>query len=376
VVRAGYDPEGMTAVLDTSRSSIARAAECLRGGGLVAFPTETVYGLGVHALDVPAVRRLFAAKGRPANDPLIVHVLTFEDACDLLGEDLETGPFCRVRRLAARFWPGPLTLVVPRSDRVPPEVTAGLNTVAIRAPAHPVARALLEAAALPVAAPSANLFSRPSPTRAEHVLHDLSGRIDMVIDGGRTEVGVESTVLDLTSELPTVLRPGAITIEMLRELLPNVRDWAVVNAGRRETGAGADLNAGATADVHAGPLPAPGMLSKHYSPRAPLTLYEGPRAVERLAGVVGEAILRGQEVGVLVPREHAERFAGFGVRIADVGSANDPAGMASRLYAALRELDGSGVDAIFALGVEGEGGLTAALRDRLRRAAAGRIIHT
>ena len=349
----------MTLVLDTSGNSIARAAECLRSGGLVAFPTETVYGLGVHALDAVAVRRLFAAKGRPATDPLIVHVLTFEDAYDLLGEDLETGPFCRVRRLTARFWPGPLTLVVPRSARVPTEVTAGLNTVALRAPAHPVARALLEAAAIPVAAPSANLFSRPSPTRAEHVMHDLEGRIDMVIDGGPTEVGVESTVLDLTPDVPTVLRPGAVTIEMLRELLPNVRHTTVPGA-----------------DLDVGPLPSPGMLSKHYSPKAPLTLYEGPRAVERLAGVVGEATVRGQEVGVLVPREHTQRFAAFGVRVADLGPSDDPAAMASRLYAALRELDSAGLDAIFALGIDGEGGLSAALRDRLRRAAAGRIIHT
>src|SRR5918992_4784333 len=183
-------------------AALSRAADCLRRGGLVAFPTETVYGLGVHALDPAAVRRLFAAKGRPPNDPLIVHVLTFDDAYELLGEDLETGPFCRVRRLTSRFWPGPLTLVVPRSARVPHEVTAGLNTVGIRVPAHSVARALLEAAAIPIAAPSANLFSRPSPTRAAHVLQDLDGRIDMVIDGGSTTVGVESTVIDLTGLAP------------------------------------------------------------------------------------------------------------------------------------------------------------------------------
>ena len=166
-------------------AALATAAECLRRGGLVAFPTETVYGLGVHALDRAAVRRLFEAKGRPANDPLIVHVDAVERMETLVAYVPETA-----RQLAARFWPGPLTLVLPRSGRVPDEVTAGLNTVAVRVPAHPVARALLTAAGVPVAAPSANLFSRPSPTRASHVLDDLAGRIDLVIDGGPTQVGV------------------------------------------------------------------------------------------------------------------------------------------------------------------------------------------
>lgn len=344
----------MTQVLDSSASSIARAAECLRAGGLVAFPTETVYGLGAHALDAAAVQRLFDAKGRPANDPLIVHLLSIDDAMPLV-EDKGT-VIDLARRLAARFWPGPLTLVLRKSARVPREVTAGLGTVAVRAPSHRVARALLEAARIPVAAPSANLFSRPSPTRAEHVLQDLEGRIDMVLDGGPTPVGVESTVLDLTADLPTVLRPGAVSLEQLREVMPDAR--------MRETAAGP------------GPLPSPGLLEKHYAPRAPISVYEGPRALERLEGDAAEATLRGQRVGILVPREHASRFQGPMMRVADLGPARDRAAAAGRLYAALRELDTADVDSIMALGVDDEEGLGAALRDRLRRAAAGRIIRT
>src|SRR6185436_129592 len=170
-----------------------------------------VYGLGAHALDSAAVRRLFAAKGRPANDPLIVHVDDI-DRMQALVRDVPDA----ARQLAARFWPGPLTLVLRRSEQVPDDVTAGLNTVAVRVPAHPVARALLIAAGVPVAAPSANLFSRPSPTRASHVMDDLAGRIDFVVDGGATQVGVESTVLDLSGAVPTILRPGAISLDMLR----------------------------------------------------------------------------------------------------------------------------------------------------------------
>src|SRR5687767_563831 len=200
------DPEG-----------IARAAAVLSRGGLVAFPTETVYGLGAHALDSAAVRRIFDAKGRPAEDPLIVHVHDIY-ALNELTEDRPHG----VEVLASRFWPGPLTMVMRRSRAVPPEVTAGLDTVAIRIPAHPIAHALISAAAIPIAAPSANLFSRPSPTRAAHVLEDLDGRIDLVIDGGAATVGVESTVIDLTAATPAILRPGAVTAEMIEAVLPGV----------------------------------------------------------------------------------------------------------------------------------------------------------
>jgi len=314
------------------RDLIASAAACLRQGGLVAFPTETVYGLGVAAMDAPAVRRLFAAKGRPADDPLIVHVADR----GALGPLVAVCPPI-VDALAARFWPGPLTLVLRRSALVPDEVTAGLDTVAVRVPAHPVARALLAAAGIPVAAPSANLFSRPSPTQAAHVLEDLDGRIDMVLDGGPTQVGVESTVLDLSGDGPQVLRPGAITLEMLRELLPHVR-----------------LRGDAPAD---GPQRSPGLLLRHYSPRAPLTLYEGaPEAViARMRTDVETARAEGRRVGVLVPDD-------------------DVAALAARLYATLREFDSAGVDEIFARLPPATDGLSAAVADRLRRAAAGRVV--
>src|SRR5215207_10008105 len=188
-----------TIILRDDASGVGRAAEILRGGGLVAFPTETVYGLGAHALDASAVRGIFAAKGRPADDPLIVHVASAADVSRVadLTPDAE--------RLAQRFWPGPLTLVLPKRPVVPAEVTAGLTTVAVRVPAHATARALLDAARLPIAAPSANLFSRPSPTRVEHVLEDLDGRIDAVLDGGPTPLGLESTILDLTASPPRLL---------------------------------------------------------------------------------------------------------------------------------------------------------------------------
>jgi L-threonylcarbamoyladenylate synthase len=311
---------------------IAAAAACLRGGGLVAFPTETVYGLGVAATDAAAVRRLFAAKGRPADDPLIVHVADPGALAPLVAE---RPPI--VDALAARFWPGPLTLVLRRSALVPDEVTAGLDTVAVRVPAHPVAHALLAAAGIPVAAPSANLFSRPSPTQAAHVLEDLDGRIDMVLDGGPTRVGVESTVLDLSGDGAQVLRPGAVTLEMLRPLLPHVRARG-----------GLDVP---------GPQRSPGLLDRHYSPRAPLTLYEGApeRVAERIRNDAEAARAGGRRVGVLLPDPN-------------------PAVAAARLYATLREFDGAGMDEIFACLPSTTEGLSDAIADRLRRAAAGRVV--
>lgn len=338
--------------LDPDPAAIARAAACLRRGGLVAFPTETVYGLGVHALDREALLRLFAAKQRPSRDPLIVHVNTIDEVSPLV-RDLPPA----ARALAARFWPGPLTLVLRRSHRVLGEVTAGLETVAVRVPAHPVARALISAAGVPIAAPSANLFSRPSPTSASHVVADLDGRIDMVVDGGPTFVGLESTVLDLTVDPPVVLRPGAVGIEDLRLVVPGVtvRDSTAANAQAARS---------------------PGLLPRHYSPTTPLTLYEGERedAMRLMKRDAAALAYQGRGVAVLAFAEDVGAFAPLSVQVVQLGHEQDPAEVAARLYAALRECDRTGADVILARTITAHHALGPALRDRLRRAAAVHII--
>jgi L-threonylcarbamoyladenylate synthase len=338
--------------IDPDPNAIARAAACLGAGGLVAFPTETVYGLGVHALDRQALARLFAAKERPTTDPLIVHVSGIDDVAPLVADIPR-----EARALASRFWPGPLTIVLRRSRAVPDEVTAGLDTVAIRAPSHPVARALMAAARIPVAAPSANLFSRPSPTDAAHVLADLNGRIDMIVDAGPTEVGLESTVLDLSQDPPVILRPGAVSIEMLRTVVGNValRDTSVSDTAA---------------------LPSPGLLSRHYSPRTPLTIYvgEAQAALRVLARDAQGLVERGETVAVLAFAEDLPQLAQLPVRIVHLGREHAPAEVAARLYAALRECDDVGADAIVARMLTTHHALGPAIRDRLRRAAAGRIV--
>ena len=326
---------------------IARAAECLRTGGLVAFPTETVYGLGAHALDRRAVQRVFAAKERPANDPLIVHVAAIDDIAPLVVEIPRA-----VRDLAARFWPGPLTVVLRRSRRVPDEVTAGLDTVAIRVPSHPIAQALLQCVRLPIAAPSANRFSKPSPTRAAHVLADLRGRIDMIVDGGSTTVGLESTVVDLADQPPTILRPGAVDTAALRSVIPDVR-LRSSPAGRGTTG-----------------MPAPGMLPKHYAPATPLRLFEGDRAsgIAEMIDAAERHRQRGHSVAILAFGEDLEQLRASQVPLVDLGSESDPPAVASRLYAALREGDELGVDVLLVRNITTEHPLSTAIQDRLRRA--------
>ena len=330
-------------------NAIAQAAACLRRGGLVAFPTETVYGLGVHALDRNALVRLFAAKMRPTTDPLIVHVAGIDNV-EALTESIPAA----ARALADRFWPGPLTLVLPRARVVPDEVTAGLDTVAIRVPAHPVARALIDAAGIPVAAPSANLFSRPSPTSAAHVLADLAGRIDMILDAGPTPVGVESTVVDFSHSVPLILRPGAIGSDAIRSVLGGVDT----------------TDPGALSPVTQ--PRSPGMLSKHYAPRAAITLYDGapPHAVNAMVLEARAQHHAGKRVAVLVYVEDRKSFEDLPVLMVDLGSEADPPGTARALYAALRQCDDEGADVALARVPVTSHDLTPAIADRLRRAAA------
>jgi L-threonylcarbamoyladenylate synthase len=317
---------------------IAQAAAVLRGGGLVAFPTETVYGLGANALDAAAVRRIFAAKGRPANNPLIVHV------ADLSQVHLIAAAWpAPAAQLAERFWPGPLTLVLPRLEALPNVVTAGGPTVAVRMPAHPVARALIVAAHVPLAAPSANRSSGLSPTRADHVRRDLDGRVELILDSGPTTGGIESTVLDMTTRQPRLLRPGLITPEQIRAVVGPI-----------------ESNVAAAASPHAS-LPSPGMLARHYAPRTPLELASGDSAA-----VVKLHNDAGRRVGWLALSAPPPVLpAHVAVRV----MSSDPDIYASKLYAALHEFDDAGLDLIV---VDLPPDTTAwlAVRDRLQRAAA------
>ncbi|NJE48311.1 L-threonylcarbamoyladenylate synthase [Thermococcus sp. 9N3] len=312
-------------------------------GKLVAFPTETVYGLGADALNENAVRRIFEAKGRPADNPLIVHIADFKDLKKLAREIPE-----EAKLLAEKFWPGPLTMVLPKREEVPLVTTGGLDTVAVRMPAHPIALALIRAST-PIAAPSANISGKPSPTLAEHVVDDFYGRIEAIIDGGPTWVGVESTVIDLSSERPTLLRPGGLPLEEIERVIGPVEIHPAVK------GKAVDL------------ARAPGMKYRHYSPNAPVVVVEGPRerVREKIEELVAEYRSKGYRVGVMATEEfEADEFFHLGETLEDV---------ARNLFRALRELDRRGVDVIIAEGVE-ERGLGLAVMNRLRKASGYRII--
>jgi L-threonylcarbamoyladenylate synthase len=334
-------------------TKIEIAAALIKKGGLVAFPTETVYGLGADALNAEAVLGLFKAKNRPFDNPPIVHICDLDDVHRLAEEISE-----KAERLMKAFWPGPLTLIFRRSKIVPAVTVAGLDTIAVRMPRHNVALALINQSSCPIAAPSANLAGKPSPTSAEHVLEDLDGRIDAVLDAGRTRIGVESTVLDLTVDPPQVLRPGGTPYEALLDVLGNV-----------------ELNPVVVADK---PLPiekarSPGIMHKHYAPKADVVLVEGE--VEPVLQKIEELIrvykAEGKKVGALGTDETTSHYKADVVK--SMGSRTDLAGVARNLFRLLRELDAERVDIIIAESVPMKG-LGLAVTNRLRKAAGYNII--
>ncbi|HWT67312.1 MAG TPA: L-threonylcarbamoyladenylate synthase [Terracidiphilus sp.] len=339
-----------------SRDGLARAAEMLRAGGLVALPTETVYGLGANALDPAAVARIFAAKERPHWDPVIVHIAGPATADNPMLLALVTDVPEAARKLMEAFWPGPMTLLLPRSTAVPDSVTAGRTLVGIRMPAHPVALRLIEIAQVPVAAPSANRFGHTSPTTAQHVLDDLDGRIDAILDAGPAQHGVESTVLDPTQTPIIVYRPGAVTLEQIRAV-----------TGSAELFKTDKPLAAASPEA----LPSPGVGIRHYAPKARLYLIEGTaRELPRLLAAAASEHA-GERLGVLLPAEFAAapELAGLDAVRFPWGHWTKPRELAARLYAGLRALDQAGCTVLLCPLPPAEG-IGAALHDRLRKAAA------
>ena len=342
----------ITQLLSPDTEAYTLAAEILKSGGLVAFPTETVYGLGANALDRDAVLSIFAAKGRPADNPLIVHI----------HDRKQLEPLCEVPERALplidAFWPGPLTILCTRKPAIPEQVTAGLPTVAIRMPSHPVARAMLEACDLPIAAPSANSSGRPSPTTAAHVMEDMDGKIPLIIDGGMCDVGVESTVLDLCHGDPVILRPGGVT----REMISRVLNCEVTIAGSvlrplRE-------NEKALS---------PGMRYRHYAPHAVVTLVQGSEdhVVPLLEKLCREQELLGKKTCVLCFSEHVNTL--LACHPHDIGPSGSPSEIAHRLFDILRRLDEEGMEMVFSEVIPPEG-VGLAVMNRLGRAASFRTI--
>jgi L-threonylcarbamoyladenylate synthase len=336
---------------------IERAAMLLRRGELVVFPTETVYGLGADALQAIAVEQIFLAKGRPFSDPLIVHIAD-EDALALLTSDVPR----QARLLTDAFWPGPLTLILPAGPRVPRMITAGLDTVAVRMPSHPVALALIRALGSPIAAPSANRFMHVSPTTAQHALADLAGRVPLILDSGPCSVGVESTILDLCADVPTILRPGGISLEALRTILPDVQ----LSQRCLATTSNDALDEKAQK--------APGQLLIHYAPSVPTFLFEGTTEAMRSV-MLAEARKRqqqGEQVGILIADEDLATFQESGIFLYTLGST--PEQIAAHLFAGLRTLEEAGVQAILCRSFA-EHGSGLAVRDRLLKAAGGKLVH-
>lgn len=331
---------------------INAAGQILKQGGLVAFPTETVYGLGANALDEEAARKTYAAKGRPSDNPLIVHIASLEDLYPITKKVPE-----KAVALAEKFWPGPLTMIFEKSELVPYGTTGGLETVAVRMPDNEVALALIRAGGGYVSGPSANKSGRPSPTMARHVLDDLEGRIDMILDGGPVHIGVESTIVDMTVEPPMILRPGAVTKEMLEETVGEVAvDHTILTADAKT------------------PPKAPGMKYRHYAPRAEMTVVEGPleKVVDKIGELAAARENEGHRVGIIATQETMDRYGYENVKC--IGTREDESTVAANLYAILREFDDDGTEYIYSEAFASDG-IGSAVMNRLLKAAGHHVIN-
>ncbi len=348
IVRIRQDEESFSGEED---AALRRAGEIIRQGGLVAFPTETVYGLGGDGLNRESSRKIYAAKGRPSDNPLIVHICRSEDLEAIVSEVPEAA-----RKAAQAFWPGPLTMIFRKSDKVPYETTGGLDTVAVRFPSHRVAQKLIEYSGGFVAAPSANRSGRPSPTVAKYVTEDMEGRIEMIIDGGEVGIGLESTIIDMTVMPPQILRPGYVTRQMLAEVLGEVdTDVTIMSSD-------------------SGQAPrAPGMKYRHYAPKGELVIVEGDaKAVAAYINAQAQADRRaGRKTGVIATDETLEQYRADSVK--GVGTRADEETIARHLFTALREFDDEGVDSIYSEGFESDG-LGQAIMNRLLKAAGHRVV--
>ena len=311
---------------DTDDIIYQQASEILKNKGLVAFPTETVYGLGADALDSEASAKIYAAKGRPSDNPLIVHIADVKDLY-ILSDDVNENAL----KLCKAFWPGPLTMILKKSEIVPLSITGGLDTVAIRMPSHPVAHELIKKSGVYIAAPSANTSGKPSPTRAKHVIHDMDGRIDMIIADDTVDIGVESTIVDVSGNVPMILRPGFITLEQVREVLGK-----------------AEMDPAIMESVPDGIVPkAPGMKYKHYAPNAQITIVRGEQSkvVDAIRTKASQAVKDGAKVAIMASTENVGLYDGFDV--VDMGSRFDEAQEARNLFAVLREFDENGINVVY-----------------------------
>lgn len=331
---------------------LAQAGDIIKSGGLVAFPTETVYGLGGDALNAQSSHKIYAAKGRPSDNPLIVHICDIKDLDAIVEEIPEFA-----KRLAEAFWPGPLTMIFRKSEKVPYETTGGLDTVAVRMPEHKTALEFIRQAGGYVAAPSANVSGRPSPTIADHVIEDLSGRVEMILDGGEVGIGLESTIVDLTEHVPMILRPGYITAEMLETVIGEVTiDQAILHADSKEA------------------PKAPGMKYRHYAPKGSLSIVEGnmEQVTTRIQHLLIEAKQAGRKVGVIGTDETVSLYADADV-IKSLGSRTDEEAIARHLYKVLREFDEEEVTQIYSESF-GDNKMGQAIMNRLLKAAGHQII--